>query len=144
MRILFVCSGNTCRSPIAAGLARQCLGPGFEIRSAGIYARDRDTVNKKAVQVLSEKGIDISGHQVVRLTGEMLIWADLVFTMTRSQAIELIRCYPDLSPKIMCLGDWLGSGEDVPDPWGGSLEIYRECALTLESILKKIAAKLQP
>lgn len=141
MKILFVCTGNTCRSPMAQALAKLYLPEGFNFFSAGINAFG-ESISDNAAEVLKEKGIDLSTHLSVRLTEEMLYSADYVFTMTGSQQEYLARMYPDFRDKIHCLGYWLGFQQDVTDPWGASLEVYRRCLTELEQMLKALAAKL--
>lgn len=78
MHILFLCTGNSCRSQMAEGWARSLDGDGLEFQSAGIEAHGK---NPRALQVMVEAGIDISGQESTRLTDDMLAWADLVVTV---------------------------------------------------------------
>lgn len=142
MKILFVCTGNTCRSPMAQGLARAFFPPGIEILSAGVNAFQQDPVSQNAVKVLKEKGIDISDHTAVRVNKGILDSADYVFTMTKSQERYLRKLYPEYIDKIASLGGWSGSGEDISDPWGGSVQAYKQCAMEIEELLLHVAEKL--
>lgn len=142
MKILFVCTGNTCRSPMAQGLAGFYLTNEYEIFSAGIDAFDGDCVSENAVKALRGKGIDISGHKAVRLRRELITHADYVFTMTRSQEAYLSRTYPEFKEKFMLLGDWTNSCREISDPWLGSYESYQDCAQELEEIIKTMAKSL--
>ncbi|HHV64446.1 MAG TPA: low molecular weight protein arginine phosphatase [Peptococcaceae bacterium] len=143
MKILFVCTGNTCRSPMAQKLAEKYLPGECEIFSAGIHAIANEQASSQAVEVLKEKGIDLSGHRAVQLSEEMLAAADYVFTMTRSQEAYLGNLFPQYREKIKALGPWLGSGGDILDPWGGSLEIYRSCLKELEAMIRALALRLE-
>ncbi|RME32521.1 MAG: arsenate reductase ArsC [Gammaproteobacteria bacterium] len=78
LRLLFVCTGNACRSQMAEGWARHLGGKRVEARSAGIEAHG---LNPRAVAVMAEAGVDIAGQQSTRLTPEMLEWADVVITV---------------------------------------------------------------
>lgn len=78
MNLLFLCTGNSCRSQMAEGWARALGGDGLEVRSAGIEAHGK---NPRAIEVMKEAGIDISGQESTRLTPDMLAWADLVVTV---------------------------------------------------------------
>lgn len=78
MRVLFLCTGNSCRSQMAEGWARALGGPDLEVRSAGIEAHGR---NPRAIAVMAEAGVDISGQESTRLTPDMLAWADHVVTV---------------------------------------------------------------
>lgn len=141
MKILFVCTGNTCRSPMARGLAELYLPEEFEVFSAGINALEGDQASPKAVEVLKEKGIDLSRHTAVRVTEGMLRSADYIFTMTKSQEECLGGLYPECRDKIKALGQWLGSVKEVIDPWGGSLEVYDRCMRDLDEMVKALALK---
>lgn len=78
MRILFLCTGNSCRSQMAEGWARALGGDGLEFQSAGIEAHGKNT---RALQVMQEAGLDISAQESTRLTDDMLTWAELVVTV---------------------------------------------------------------
>ncbi|MGI6451458.1 MAG: low molecular weight protein arginine phosphatase [Desulfitobacteriia bacterium] len=143
MKILFVCTGNTCRSPMAQKLAELYLPGECEVFSAGINAMANEQASLQAIEVLKEKGMDLSGHRSVRLEDEMLKAADYVFTMTRSQEAYVSNLFPQYREKVKALGPWLGSGGDILDPWGGSVEVYRRCREELEAMLKALALRLQ-
>lgn len=142
MKILFVCTGNTCRSPIAQGLAKQIFPDSYEILSSGINACDGDAANEKAIQVLKDKGIDISSNKALKLHEGLLRDADYVFTMTKSHELYLHNYYPQYKNKIKRLGDYTGQARDISDPWGGSLEDYRSCSNELEELIGILADKL--
>jgi arsenate reductase len=78
MNILFVCTGNSCRSQMAEGWGRRLAGRRHTVRSAGIEAHGK---NPRAIAVLQEAGVDIGSQESTRLTDEMLVWADLVVTV---------------------------------------------------------------
>lgn len=78
LRVIFLCTGNSCRSQMAEGWARALAGNDIEIKSAGIEAHGQ---NKMAIRVMKEVGIDISGQESIRVNGEMLEWADLLVTL---------------------------------------------------------------
>lgn len=143
MKILFVCTGNTCRSPMAQGLARLYLPDEHELVSAGIYAFDGDSVSKHAAETLRKKGIDISKHTATRLKKDAVKNADLILTMTKAQEVVLAEAYPEFCHKIKQIGDWAGSQKEISDPWQGSLEAYQQCAAEIEEIIKAGAKRLQ-
>ncbi|MFA6807406.1 MAG: low molecular weight protein arginine phosphatase [Eubacteriales bacterium] len=142
MRVLFVCTGNTCRSPIAEGLAKLYFSNKIDVSSAGIAACDGEVVNKHAVKVMFAKGVDIKNHRAKKISNKILVDIDYIVTMTKSQEVFLEDEYPNLEGKIICLGDWCGMGKDVSDPWGGSEEVYRQCAVEIEKMIKIIATKI--
>ena len=78
LRLLFLCTGNSCRSQMAEGYARHLGGEGVEVWSAGIEAHGK---NLRAIAVMAEDGVDIAGQESTKLTEEMLEWTDLVVTV---------------------------------------------------------------
>jgi len=143
MKIIFVCSGNTCRSPMAEGLAKKYFPPKSEIFSAGINAYAGCSANDKAIQAMSEKGIDIGTHKAVMLDRDKLASADLVIVMTKDQQQYLLRSYSEFKDKIKLIADLAGKDQEIPDPWGESQENYRRCAQDLEDLIKMIAHGLR-
>lgn len=138
MRILFVCTGNTCRSPMAQELAKSYFPEGTEVLSAGIHALEGAKVSENAVLVMKEKGRDISQHRAVSLTREMMASSGQIITMTKDQKDFLTAIYPEFKDKIRCLGHVAGEERDITDPWGHSLEVYRQCAQQMEKLLDYI------
>ena len=134
--ILFVCTGNTCRSPMAESLCRHKLAQrldcadddlldhGFSVVSAGLAAQRGSPASPEAVDLLDEAGIDLRSHESQMLTRALLEQADRVITMTRSHRESIISGMPEFAHKVRVL---CPSGRDVADPIGGSERDYREC-----------------
>jgi len=78
IRVLFLCTGNACRSQMAEGWAKELAGDTIKVKSAGIEAHGK---NKRAIHAMAEVGIDISGQESIRINGEMLEWTDLLVTL---------------------------------------------------------------
>jgi len=78
IRVLFLCTGNACRSQMAEGWAKELAGDTIKVKSAGIEAHGK---NKRAIHAMAEVGIDISGQESFRINGEMLEWTDLLVTL---------------------------------------------------------------
>lgn len=148
--ILFVCTGNTCRSSMAEALARHWaqkkgLADTFRFKSAGTWALEGVGASPQAIEALAEAGIDLRGHQSRPVTGELLEEAHLILTMTRRHKEELASFYPEVRDKLYTLYEYAGSEADrhreVADPIGGSLEVYKECAAELEALIEKALEK---
>ncbi|MBA4495947.1 low molecular weight protein arginine phosphatase [Paenactinomyces guangxiensis] len=211
MRVLFVCTGNTCRSPMAEAILKKIAGDKqleVEVRSAGVSAVNGSPASGNATRVLKEKGIDHS-HRSQIVETELVNWADLILTMTRNHKILIISDFPECADKVFTLKEYASSGPDrtelyrridrlltemeakraevqsrfslkaddewhteaiealqkeiqplqqeqskllkqlegessdldVSDPFGGSVEIYRQCAGELESVIRQIVKK---
>jgi protein-tyrosine-phosphatase len=123
-RILFLCTGNTCRSALAEGIARARLGPesGTTFESAGLDALDEAPATPHALAVAAEVGVDLGGHRARQATREMVERADYVYVMTRSQAEALAHLGAELGDRAALLDP---AGEDVPDPYGEDPSAYR-------------------
>ncbi|HXJ59185.1 MAG TPA: ribose 5-phosphate isomerase B [Verrucomicrobiae bacterium] len=136
--ILFVCTGNICRSPMAEGLFRHAVKgrTEFEVLSAGVGALEGMPPSEHAVRALRELGIDIAGHRSRMLTPELVHRADYIFGMTHSHVDAIMLMYPQAAEKTFLLREFdetLDSFEnDVPDPIGGSLEVYLNCRDQIE------------
>ena len=117
--VLFVCTGNTCRSPLAEAIAR---ARGVDAASAGLAAAEGRPASPGALLAAVWRGIDLSGHRSRPVSRALIEQADQVFTMTADQAQYMARLYPEARAKIHALSP------DIPDPWGGSDADYERCA----------------
>lgn len=129
-KILMVCTGNTCRSPLAQVLL-QSLDDQLEVRSAGVMAAPGEPASAHSRQVARERGLDLEGHRSQPVTRELLEWADQVLCMTHSHRQALRQRYPELAHHLHLLGS------EIPDPYGRPLAAYRDCGLALEAALRK-------
>lgn len=150
MHILFVCSGNTCRSPMAAALFGEQLkqirwkkqGFTLEVRSAGLYAGNGFAASPEAVEVMAEMGIDISRHRSQRLSGELLQWADLIITMTDSHQQQILTQYGVSAEKLHTLAEFTQPEQgDIVDPFGAGMEAYRCSARQLRNMINDMLKK---
>ncbi|MCM3714269.1 low molecular weight protein arginine phosphatase [Halalkalibacter oceani] len=142
-KILFVCTGNTCRSPMAEALLRSRAAD-VEVKSAGIHALPSMPASDGTRAILEEKAI-APDHTSQAVSADLLTWADLVLTMTRShkEAIQLL--FPETSEHVHTLKEFVDDESeevDIADPIGGSLEDYRQTAKEIERCLDKLTHKL--
>jgi RpiB/LacA/LacB family sugar-phosphate isomerase len=136
--ILFVCTGNVCRSPMAEGLFRRVASRRgeFQVLSAGLGAVDGQPPTPHAVAAMRELGIDISGQRSRLLTTEMVQQADFIFGMTHSHVDTTLLLYPQVADKIFLLREFDETLEpfekDIGDPIGGPYEVYVSCRDQIE------------
>jgi L-threonylcarbamoyladenylate synthase len=143
--ILFVCTGNTCRSPMAALLFNHLnRKPGWYADSAGMAAIYGERVSSLAVAALELNfSIDLSGHRARPLTIDLLNEASRVVTMTTAQKDALRRGFPGHRDRIFTIGEMAGEPQwNVSDPYGGDLRQYEETAALLASLIEKLIDRL--
>ncbi len=124
-RILVVCTGNICRSPMAAALLGHNLAshnPAVEVQSAGLAALVDYPADPLAQELLSERGIDLSGHRARQLTAAMIMGADLVLAMETAQVKMVESMLPGARGRVHRLGK--AGAFDVPDPYGRSRDTF--------------------
>lgn len=142
-RILFVCTGNTCRSPMAEAILRSKGIPGVEVKSAGVYAFDGSDASEHTRKVLADEGISME-HKASMLNESLVHWTSYILTMTESHKAAVIRMYPHASEKTFTLKEFAGhSGEmDIMDPFGGPLDVYRKTFIEMNEAISDIIKKL--
>jgi protein-tyrosine-phosphatase len=144
LTVLFVCTGNICRSPMAEYLLRQQVpeSSGWRVRSAGVAAPRGMPASRPAIEALEEIGIDLRAHQSRLLTQEMIADATLIVVMTTGHRRQVWSTAPGAAHKVALLKsfDPAASGTDVEDPIGSSLEVYREVREELRTALPGLMA----
>lgn len=129
-KILFVCTGNTCRSPMAVGIFNK-LNNGqlkYTAESAGLYTVEGLFASVNAIKVMDEMGIDISAHKSRIVNEEILNDAKYIVCMTGAHSDRLCEDYPLFKKKVYTL-----STKDISDPFGGDIDEYRRTAKEIES-----------
>jgi protein-tyrosine phosphatase len=150
--VLFICTGNTCRSPLAEGLCRKLLAErlgctpeelpqrGFIVLSAGISAMMGGYAAHEAIETARSLGVDLQGHQTQPLTAALLAQADYAFTMTTSHLKAARARLPRAAGRLQPLSL---QGTDIADPIGGDQAVYQQCAAEIWECLQARLPELQ-
>ena len=139
--VLFVCTGNICRSPMSAVLLNakiSRMGDADKLiaRSAGTWAMENQPASGHAITVMAERGVDISKHRGRMVTRDELAAADVVIVMTRSHRDALSAEFPDSRLKLHLMSELKERTFDIDDPYGGILSEYQQSAQELQELVE--------
>ncbi|MEA4853864.1 MAG: low molecular weight protein arginine phosphatase [Christensenella sp.] len=157
MNILLVCTGNTCRSPIAEvvlddAVDRSSILHGdVKVKSAGTFACEGAEPTEEAVRVLEEMGLDLEGHKAAPFTSELADWADLILAMGKEQMEHIEVMAPEDTEKVHTLlgyaqgvdGEPINSEYDIVDPFDEGMEEYRQCAEQISGAVASLVKRLE-
>ncbi len=146
MKVMFVCTGNICRSAMAEGaLKKSAIDKklDLEVYSCGIYAEDGESAMYNAIYVARNYGIDISSHRATNIRKSKIQEMDVILCATKPHKDAVIYMYPNLEGKVYTIKEYAefdnsGKDIDIKDPWGYHVEIYNNCMIEIERCIKEI------
>lgn len=146
--ILFVCTGNICRSPMAAALLtafaeKQAHGAQLRVESAGTWGVDGQPASANSQVVMNRRGLTLEGHTARTITAEMADAASLIIVMTRDHKYALSAEFPTARPKIHLMSELINLEYDIADPYGGPPDDYELCANDLAALIERGYPRLQ-
>jgi len=146
--VIFICTGNICRSAMADGYLKMKIKQlGLEdkvtVDSAGTHAVSGENSTKFANLAIGEYGVELNGHVAKTLEQAKVRTADYLLVMTSRHKRDLINRYPELEQKVFLLKEYAGEQDymDIDDPWGLSLDIYNSCAKEIVSCIDRFIEK---
>ncbi len=141
MKILFICTGNTCRSPLAElYVAHQLAGLPVEVASAGLATWGGSPISAASRHILDRYGIDASAFRSRVVTPEMLFQSDLIIAVSEAHRARLLQIAPQKETSIRLLSEFSGGNYDIPDPYGGDQASYDKIFAVMKPSLDGVVA----
>ena len=150
MKIMFICTGNICRSAMAEGMMKKLAKDDnldLDICSCGIYAEDGNYATYNAVEAAKYYDVNIEGHRATNISKSKIREMDIILCATESHKQSVLYMYPELKEKVFTMKEYAeldknGQDMDIKDPWGYDMNVYQNCAEEIEKCLIKIIKKM--
>lgn len=151
MKIMFICTGNICRSAMAEGMMKKLAKDNnldLDICSCGIYAEDGDYATYNAMEAAKYYDVNIEGHRATNIRKSRIKEMDIILCAAESHKQSVLYMYPELKEKVFTMKEYAeldknGQDMDIKDPWGYDMNVYQNCAEEIEKCLIKIIQKIQ-
>ena len=147
--IMFICTGNICRSAMAEYMLKKKVQEEnlpIKVYSCGTYAENGDRPTEEAIETMKEYGIDITSHRAINIYNSDIEDMDIILCATANHKRVVLDLYPNLLGKVFTMKEYVGDTEygiDISDPWGYGLFVYRKCATELNNVIEKIVEKIK-
>ena len=149
MRVMFVCTGNICRSAVAEGLFIKLIKDNnlkIDVYSCGIYAENGDYATYNAIEAARYYDADISNHRATNIRSSQIEDMDIILCATNAHKNMVISMYPELISKVYTMKEYAdiddnGRNMDINDPWGHDMYTYKKCAQEINVCLENIIDK---
>lgn len=144
MKIMFICTGNICRSAMAHAMLDKKVkeeNKDIQVFSCGVYAEDGDGPTAEAIETMREYGVDLRTHRATNIRNSKIEDMDIILCATIRHKNSVISMYPNLKEKVYTMKEYAGYPQnnlDIDDPWGYGIEVYRKCAKEIEDCINKL------
>ena len=146
MKIMFICTGNICRSAMAEGMMKKLAKDNnldLDICSCGIYAEDGEYATYNAIEAAKYYDVNIEKHRATNIRRSRIKEMDIILCATESHKQSVLHMYPELKEKVFTMKEYAkldnnGQDMDIKDPWGYAMNVYQNCARKIEECNEKI------
>ena len=153
MKIMFICTGNICRSAMAEWLLKSKIKDrnikNVEVYSSGVYAEDGESSTWEAKSVMKDEyGIDMGNHKATNIRNSKIKQMDLILCATINHKEAVLDIYPELKEKVYTMKEYVNYDRqyhdkiDIKDPWGYDIETYRSCISEIDECLELLLKKI--